>query len=185
MSIPSRATLVALLALVAGATTPVLATPPRSPISLNLKVIGIEAGERSGEAVLEVVSVLPSPDTTVTLLLPEGMEADRTQWALNLEPGIPVGHPPLLLWRKTDGQVRAFRENGDRLLLYTDGITEAENAVDEQFGEERLFGFIAANGALPAGRFADLLLAELAAWSGASGGAQRDDVTLIVVDLVC
>ena len=115
-----------------------------------------------------------------------------------------AGHPPLLLWRKSDGQVRAFRESGvvmgpfpdgayanmefaletgDRLLLYTDGITEAENEAEELFGEERLLAFVAANGALPVGRFADGLLAEVAAWSGAPDGTQRDDVTLIVVDL--
>ena len=58
------------------------------------------------------------------------------------------------------------------------------SAAEELFGEERLLGFVAANAALPAGRFADALLAELAAWSGASDGTQRDDVTLIVVDLV-
>ena len=115
-----------------------------------------------------------------------------------------AGHPPLLLWRQGDGQVRAFRENGivlgpfsdgayanteftlepgDRLLLYTDGITEAENEGEELFGEERLLTFVAANAALPAGHFADALLAEVAAWSGAPDGTQRDDVTLIVVDL--
>ena len=115
-----------------------------------------------------------------------------------------AGHPPLLLWRKSDGQVRAFRESGvvmgpfpdgayanmefaletgDRLLLYTDGITEAENEAEELFGEERLLAFVAANGALPVGRFADGLLAEVASWSGAPDGIQRDDVTLIVVDL--
>ncbi len=114
-----------------------------------------------------------------------------------------AGHPPLLLWRKSEGRVRAFRENGlvvgpfpdsvyanaefvlqagDRLLLYTDGITEAENATGELYGEERLLGFLAANAALPAGRFADALLAELARWSGGSDRLRRDDVTLIVAD---
>lgn len=115
-----------------------------------------------------------------------------------------AGHPPLLLWRKSEGRVYAFRENGivigpfpdgaytnaefalqagDRLLLYTDGITEAENATEDLYGEERLLGFVAANAALPVGRFADALLAELAGWSGGtSDGTQRDDATLIVVD---
>jgi sigma-B regulation protein RsbU (phosphoserine phosphatase) len=109
-----------------------------------------------------------------------------------------------LLWRKSEGRMHAFRENGivigpfpdsvyanaefalqagDRLLLYTDGITEAENATGELYGEERLLAFVAANAALPVGRFGDALLAELAGWSGGtSDGTQRDDVTLIVVD---
>ena len=29
-------------------------------------------------------------------------------------------------------------ESGDRLFLYTDGITEAENSATEEFGDERL-----------------------------------------------
>jgi phosphoserine phosphatase RsbU/P len=34
-------------------------------------------------------------------------------------------------------------EPGDRLILYTDGITEAENATGEQFGEDRLVDLLA------------------------------------------
>ena len=41
-------------------------------------------------------------------------------------------------------------EAGDRLVLYTDGITEAENAAGEQFGEERLIDLLASHRALDA-----------------------------------
>ena len=115
-----------------------------------------------------------------------------------------AGHPPPLLWRARVGQVHAFREGGtvmgpfadshyrntesrldlgDRLVLYTDGIVEAENAAAEFFGEERLCKFIADNSRLEAGNFADALLEEVAAWSGTSREeAPRDDVTLVVAD---
>lgn len=39
-------------------------------------------------------------------------------------------------WSYTDSIVKL--DNGDRLLLYTDGITEAANQKEEEFGEERL-----------------------------------------------
>ncbi len=31
---------------------------------------------------------------------------------------------------------------GDRLVLYTDGVTEAENAREQEYGEERLSGWL-------------------------------------------
>jgi len=36
-------------------------------------------------------------------------------------------------------------QSGDCLLLYTDGVTEAANAQDEEFGEERLLQLLLAN----------------------------------------
>ena len=35
-------------------------------------------------------------------------------------------------------QARVAIGSGDRLVLFTDGITEARNAADEEFGEDRL-----------------------------------------------
>ncbi len=39
---------------------------------------------------------------------------------------------------------------GDRLVLYTDGVTEAENAAGDQFGEERLIDLLTSHRALDA-----------------------------------
>ena len=68
---------------------------------------------------------------------------------------------------------------GDRLVCYTDGITEAEDGDGKDFGEDRL---IAAVRAIPATASAtdivETLTAMLALWTG---GAVRDDATLIVV----
>jgi len=116
-----------------------------------------------------------------------------------------AGHPPLLLWRKADRTLREFRENGllmgirpaenyantpiellqgDRFLLYTDGIPEAANSNDEFFGEERLKAFLADHESLAADAFADALLARLAQWSGSPRGMQTDDITLVIVDVL-
>jgi sigma-B regulation protein RsbU (phosphoserine phosphatase) len=111
-----------------------------------------------------------------------------------------AGHnPPLLLHRNGEivrlgegGMVMgvfadaAFKQAelalqpGDRLLFYTDGITEAPNADGEEFGEDRLE---AAGRTAPdrsAEAMKDHVLAQLAAFTG---GSFADDATLIVVEL--
>ena len=68
--------------------------------------------------------------------------------------------------------------SGDRLVLYTDGITEARNDADEEFGEDRLLEFAIENRACSA----PALQARLGAFVTAfTGGQLQDDATLIVV----
>jgi len=69
---------------------------------------------------------------------------------------------------------------GDRLVLYTDGITEARNAEGDEFAEERLAQSAVAHRGLPAD---DMLAAMLADVEGFNGGAYEDDATLIVASL--
>jgi hypothetical protein len=52
-------------------------------------------------------------------------------------------------------------EAGDQLLLYTDGVTEAANEKDEQFGSQRLAEFFQRNFAQPQDRLLDQLLKEV------------------------
>jgi hypothetical protein len=66
---------------------------------------------------------------------------------------------------------------GDRLLLYTDGVTEAENAGDEQYGEERLQGWIEASRDEPAARLLDGIIREVLHFCGPV--RPRDDMTLL------
>jgi phosphoserine phosphatase RsbU/P len=115
-----------------------------------------------------------------------------------------AGHPPLLLASHTEGEVREIEENGlmlglfpdaaytsaeiligpgDRCLLYTDGVLEAQNAAQEEFGKSRCKEFLETQRDLPAARFANLLLASIDSFSGHnSGRAQEDDITLLVLD---
>jgi len=116
-----------------------------------------------------------------------------------------AGHPPLMLSSPTDGNVREIEENGlmlglfpdadytsveiritpgDRCLLYTDGIFEASNAAQEEFGKSRCKEFLQSRRNISPGRFADDLLNNIATFSGLnSGRAQEDDITMLVVDI--
>ena len=67
---------------------------------------------------------------------------------------------------------------GDRIILYTDGITDVCNAADEEFGDERLIGLAVANRACSA----PALQARLAnAVAEFTDGRFHDDATLIVM----
>ena len=75
-------------------------------------------------------------------------------------------------------------EVGDRLLLYSDGLVEAENAEGESFGDLALPAFIQEKQNLGAEQFVDLLLKNVLAWSrDGSMKGQKDDITIVVIDM--
>lgn len=67
--------------------------------------------------------------------------------------------------------------SGDRLVLFTDGVSETQNAAGEDFGEQRLVELIRANRHLEADALRRKILAALADY-GVRGF--EDDVTLVV-----
>jgi sigma-B regulation protein RsbU (phosphoserine phosphatase) len=67
---------------------------------------------------------------------------------------------------------------GDRLVLFTDGLTEARNPADDEFGEERLIDAAVAHRACSAPALQARLAEAVAAFSG---GRLQDDATLIVL----
>ena len=69
---------------------------------------------------------------------------------------------------------------GDRLILYTDGITEGRNAAGDEFGEEMLAGFASEHRALPPEEMLAAMLRDVEAFNG---GTYDDDATLIVASL--
>jgi len=77
---------------------------------------------------------------------------------------------------------------GDRGLLYTDGISEANNPEGVEFGSERFRQFLEAEKNGSANQLADRLLEELARWSARGEGEDLDDdislVTIHVRDVV-
>jgi sigma-B regulation protein RsbU (phosphoserine phosphatase) len=67
---------------------------------------------------------------------------------------------------------------GDRLLLFTDGITEASNANGEEFGDAGIATFALANRSLSAKDLNSRLLSQVTLYCGAQF---RDDATLLVI----
>lgn len=72
-------------------------------------------------------------------------------------------------------------ERGDRLVLYTDGITDAMNEDEEQFGRARLQEVASAYLDAPLEHMGDAILDAVAAHQGQA--APFDDVTLLVVEI--
>jgi sigma-B regulation protein RsbU (phosphoserine phosphatase) len=67
---------------------------------------------------------------------------------------------------------------GDRVILFTDGITEARNAADEEFGEDRLIEAALPHRGTTSTALQHRLAAEVRAFTG---GNYQDDATLIVM----
>ncbi|AUX41226.1 phosphoserine phosphatase [Sorangium cellulosum] len=67
-------------------------------------------------------------------------------------------------------------EEGDLLVLYSDGITEARDAHQEQYGQERLCAAIEAAQDAPVDAIRDRILREVEGWCPSPG----DDITLVV-----
>lgn len=109
-----------------------------------------------------------------------------------------AGHLPPLLFH--DGNVRQIEatalpvgvfcnehfsanhvqlDQGDTLLLYTDGFSEAPNAIGAEYGVRRLAGLLSTHHELPPHALLDACMRD---WlSFADGGRTIDDVTLMAI----
>ena len=94
-------------------------------------------------------------------------ELDRT--------GVPLGILDDTRWQQGTTHIAP----GDVLLLYTDGITEAQNAQEAFFDEDRLQEIIRASLGRSARDIQDNLIAQVGAFVG--DAPQSDDITLMVV----
>ena len=117
-----------------------------------------------------------------------------------------AGHPPLLMWGASSPTVRDVTENGlflgmfdfatyssvdiplsagDRVLMYTDGISEANSPEGVEFGSGRFRQFLAAEENGSANQLVDNLLKELARWSARADGTDLDDdITMVAIRVV-
>ena len=76
-----------------------------------------------------------------------------------------------------EGRVKI--EPGDVLTIYTDGVTEALNQRDEEFGEERLRGILRDRSYLAAREIRDEIYREVLSFTG--DRSQSDDLTLVIL----
>jgi len=88
---------------------------------------------------------------------------------LHTDAGLPLGLLPSEFTDHTVKLCRAFR-----LLFYTDGISEAVNRDDQEFGSSRLAEFVASHDCS-----ASRLIDAIKAFQGQ--GAQKDDATVILL----
>jgi sigma-B regulation protein RsbU (phosphoserine phosphatase) len=70
-------------------------------------------------------------------------------------------------------------ESGDVLIAFTDGVTEALNPAEEEFGEERLKGLLRELAHLPVAEIASQISHQLRAWI--SEADQHDDLTFLLM----
>lgn len=145
----------------------------------------------------------------VNRMLCDGNDAGMfvTAWTgvLELSTGkltyVNAGHNPPLLKKKDGafaylrgrtGFVLAGMENakytqseltispGDRLFLYTDGVTETANAQQQLYGEERLCSFLNDRGTCPLCEILPALQEELREFAGTA--PQYDDITMLLLE---
>ena len=147
--------------------------------------------------------------TTVNRLLCDGNDAGLfvTAWmgVLEISSGVltyvNAGHNPPLL-KKADGKFDYLRERtgfvlagmeevkyrqstrtitpGDRLFLYTDGVTETTDSRQQLYGEDRLQNFLNENSSCDAEKMLQRLQADLQAFAGSA--PQFDDITMLLMD---
>jgi sigma-B regulation protein RsbU (phosphoserine phosphatase) len=72
--------------------------------------------------------------------------------------------------------------SGDRVVLFTDGITESANNDKEQFGDERLHNALIDSMTLSIDDSVDTVLNNVAEFSGSKLG--RDDRTIVMIEIV-
>lgn len=108
-----------------------------------------------------------------------------------------AAHPPMILLRA--GNAMGIEENGlmlasfdhsayttatqallpgDRIVLYTDGIVEAADAKEEEFGFDRLCNLLRESATQNHSEVADLIISSVEKWAA----SQEDDLTVLVCD---
>ena len=96
---------------------------------------------------------------------------------INMESNAPVG-----LWPELEYIGESIDNiKGYTLLVYTDGLTEAENDMQEQHGEERLLELVRKDKLVSAESTVNMILSDVATHVGGAG--QSDDLTILCLKI--
>ena len=158
---------------------------------------GATARHESPQQVLEVMNtVFCQHEADEQFCTAICARVEETSTGVTVEIAV-AGHPPPVLIRAggkpellggggqpiglfPDCDVEATRlelDQGDALLLYTDGVTEARRG-DEMLEEGGLLSALGGRGATEAGDLADCLLDAIAAYQGPT---RRDDIAILIL----
>ena len=91
--------------------------------------------------------------------------------------GMPLGFVEEIDLEEADAELCP----GDRLILYSDGITHAESSTGEFFGLERLRQTVSGAGPLAAQALCDLIFEHVSRFQ--AGAAQFDDMALLLLSV--
>ncbi|MBQ0063657.1 MAG: SpoIIE family protein phosphatase [Prevotella sp.] len=114
----------------------------------------------------------------IVVIEPTDTEGNTNAYFLKAKPNIVVGLMSHFKYEKEELTVKP----GTRLILYTDGVTEAENADKDQYGEERLLAFARrAMEIKDVKACTEALLNDVKNFT--NGNEQNDDITIMIIDL--
>lgn len=88
--------------------------------------------------------------------------------------GMILGILPMSIYQES----RITMERGDVLILFSDGVTEAANPADDEFGEERLAALVARMRDRPAEEIVDAIHTAVTEFT--QGAPAADDITVVV-----
>lgn len=128
-------------------------TSPGAALALINQPLAARYLANTGQFVTAFVGLYDASDGVLTYSsaghpAPRLVRDDEVQW-LNAVVGLPLGIEKTSVYGNTSLQLLP----GDRLVLFTDGITESRSAEDDFFGDERLDAALGA----PASAAAELL----------------------------
>jgi phosphoserine phosphatase RsbU/P len=102
--------------------------------------------------------------------------AEITTWKIG---GTVLGQFPSFIYQAESVPL----ESGDRILFYTDGITECEDSEGRMYARERLNKFVSDNVEREPEEFITLLTREVDLFKGDSSRPQSDDITTLLIQI--
>jgi phosphoserine phosphatase RsbU/P len=143
----------------------------RSFITMTYAVIDLKAGRmtyaRAGHTPLIYMRSGSGTTEPVKILVPSGMVVGLR---------IPGAHEKFMDLLEEES---IDLTNGDVIVLYTDGISEAMNTDADLFGDARLSRIVEEHGHLESSELRERILREIEAFVGAAD--QHDDMTMILM----